>query len=85
MEARALSFSASSSPAGGVWFAKWLRSSFERRRANSKKDSSLAANWAKADPLNGAYVMAWAGEHADEVDQWKKDNNNPEPKPEDSA
>ncbi len=47
--------------------------------------STLASNWAKADPLNGAYVMAWASEHADEVAQWKKDNNNPEPKPEDLA
>jgi potassium-transporting ATPase KdpC subunit len=44
--------------------------------------STLASNWAKADPLNGAYVMAWAGDHADEVAQWKKDNNNPELKPE---
>jgi K+-transporting ATPase ATPase C chain len=47
--------------------------------------STLAANWAKADPLNGAYVMAWADDHADEVAQWKKENNNPEPKPEDLA
>ncbi|MGE5191237.1 MAG: potassium-transporting ATPase subunit C [Deltaproteobacteria bacterium] len=47
--------------------------------------SAVAANWAKADPLNGAYVMAWAGDHADEVSQWKKENNNPEPKPEDLA
>jgi K+-transporting ATPase ATPase C chain len=47
--------------------------------------STLASNWAKADPLNGAYVMAWAGDHTDEVDQWKKENNNPEPKPEDLA
>ena len=47
--------------------------------------STLAANWAKADPLNGAFVMAWAGEHSAEVEQWKKENNNPEPKPEDLA
>jgi K+-transporting ATPase ATPase C chain len=47
--------------------------------------STVAANWAKADPLNGAYVMSWAGDHADEVDQWKIDNNNSEPKPEDLA
>lgn len=47
--------------------------------------STLASNWAKADPLNGAYVMAWAGDHADSVAQWKKENNNPEPKPEDLA
>lgn len=47
--------------------------------------STLAANWAKADPLNGAYIMAWASDHTDEVDQWKKDSNNPEPKPEDLA
>ena len=47
--------------------------------------STVASNWAKADPLNGAYVMAWASEHADEVVQWKKENNNSEPKPEDLA
>ncbi len=47
--------------------------------------SAVAANWAKADPLNGEYVKAWANEHADEVAQWKKENNNPEPKPEDLA
>jgi K+-transporting ATPase ATPase C chain len=47
--------------------------------------STLATNWVKADPLNGAYATAWASEHADEVEQWKKENNNPEPKPEDLA
>jgi K+-transporting ATPase ATPase C chain len=47
--------------------------------------STLASNWVKADPLNGAYVMAWADAHADEIAQWKKDNNNREPKPEDLA
>lgn len=47
--------------------------------------STLAANWAKADPMNGEYVKAWASEHAAEVEQWKKENNNPEPKPEDLA
>jgi K+-transporting ATPase ATPase C chain len=47
--------------------------------------STVAANWAKANPLNGAYVMSWVGDHADEVAQWKKDNNNPEPKPEELA
>jgi K+-transporting ATPase ATPase C chain len=46
--------------------------------------SAVATTWAK-DPLNGSYVTAWASEHADEVDQWKKENNNPEPKPEDLA
>ncbi len=46
--------------------------------------SAVATTWAK-DPLNAAYVTAWANEHADEVDQWKKENNNPEPKPEDLA
>jgi K+-transporting ATPase ATPase C chain len=47
--------------------------------------STLASNWAKADPLNIAYVLTWAGEHAAEVDQWKKENNNPELKPEELA
>jgi K+-transporting ATPase ATPase C chain len=47
--------------------------------------SAVAANWAKADRLKGAYVMAWANDHADAVAQWKKENNNPEPKPEDLA
>jgi len=47
--------------------------------------STVAANWAKADPLNVAYVNAWAGEHAAEVGQWKKENNNPELKPEELA
>ena len=47
--------------------------------------STLATNWAKADPLNIAYVLAWAGEHAEEVAQWKKENNNPELKPEELA
>lgn len=47
--------------------------------------SSVAANWVKADPLNGAYVTAWADEHSEEVAQWKKENNNPESKPEDLA
>ncbi len=47
--------------------------------------STLAANWAKADPLNGEYVMAWASENADEVEKWKKENDNPDPKPEDLA
>jgi K+-transporting ATPase ATPase C chain len=46
--------------------------------------SGVATTWAK-DPLNGAYVTAWANEHADVVDQWKKENNNSEPKPEDLA
>src|SRR6516165_10626774 len=32
--------------------------------------STLAMNWVKADPLNIAYVLAWAGEHAEEVAQW---------------
>jgi K+-transporting ATPase ATPase C chain len=47
--------------------------------------SAVASNWAKADPLNGAHVMAWASEHADEVAQWKKEHENAEPKPEDLA
>jgi len=48
--------------------------------------ATLAANWAKADPLNGAYVMSWMNDHADELAQWKKDNpDNAEPKPEDLA
>lgn len=48
--------------------------------------STLAANWVKADPLNGTYVTAWQAAHADEVAQWKKDNpGTPEPKPEDLA
>lgn len=48
--------------------------------------SGLAANWAKADPLNGAYVTSWMTDHADELAQWKKDNPaNAEPKPEDLA
>lgn len=48
--------------------------------------STLATNWVKADPLNGAYVTAWQNAHADEVAQWKKDNpDNAEPKPEDLA
>src|SRR5262245_5273996 len=47
--------------------------------------STLASNWAKADPLNVAYVNAWAGDHAAEVDQWKRENNNRELKPEELA
>lgn len=48
--------------------------------------STLATNWVKADPLNGAYVTAWKDTHPDEVAQWKKDNpDNAEPKPEDFA
>jgi K+-transporting ATPase ATPase C chain len=47
--------------------------------------STLATNWAKADPLNIAYVLAWAADHADEVAQWKKENSNPELKPEELA
>lgn len=48
--------------------------------------SALATNWAKADPLNAAYVTAWKDAHPDEVAQWKKDNpDNSEPKPEDFA
>lgn len=46
---------------------------------------TLAANWVKADPLNAAYVTAWAETHADDVAAWKKANDNPEPKPEDLA
>lgn len=46
---------------------------------------TLAANWVKADPLNAAYVTAWADSHTDEVAAWKKANDNPEPKPEDLA
>lgn len=47
---------------------------------------TLAANWAKADPMNGEYVKAWQNDHPDEVAQWKKDNpDNSEPKPEDLA
>jgi K+-transporting ATPase ATPase C chain len=48
--------------------------------------STLATNWAKADPMNAAYVTAWKDAHPDEVAQWKKDNpDNAEPKPEDFA
>ncbi|MES1213114.1 MAG: potassium-transporting ATPase subunit C [Singulisphaera sp.] len=48
--------------------------------------STVAANWAKADPLNGAYVVAWMNDHTEELAQWKKDNpTNAEPKPEDLA
>lgn len=48
--------------------------------------STLASNWAKADPLNGAYAMSWMNDHADELAQWNKDNpTNAEPKPEDLA
>jgi K+-transporting ATPase ATPase C chain len=48
--------------------------------------STLAANWAKADPLNGAYVVSWMNDHAGELEQWKKDNPaNAEPRPEDLA
>lgn len=48
--------------------------------------STLAANWVKSDPLNGAYVVAWQQDHAEQVAQWKKDNpDNSEPKPEDLA
>lgn len=34
--------------------------------------STLAANWVKSDPLNGAYVVAWQQDHAEQVAQWKK-------------
>ncbi len=47
--------------------------------------SSLAAAWVKADKLNTDYVDAWAKAHAAEVDQWKKENNNPDLKPEELA
>jgi K+-transporting ATPase ATPase C chain len=48
--------------------------------------STIAGNWAKADPLNGAYVMSWMTDHADELTKWQKDNpENAEPKPEDLA
>lgn len=48
--------------------------------------STIASNWAKADPLNGAYVLAWMNEHTEELAQWKKDKPaTAEPKPEDLA
>ncbi|MBI3863697.1 MAG: potassium-transporting ATPase subunit C [Planctomycetia bacterium] len=47
---------------------------------------TVASNWAKADPLNGGYVLAWMNDHADDMAQWKKDNpDNAAPKPEDMA
>ena len=52
----------------------------------SAAHSTVAANWAKADPLNGAYVVDWMNDHPDELAQWKKDNLTiAEPKPEDLA
>ena len=48
--------------------------------------ATLATNWVKADPLNGAYVTAWKDAHPNDVAQWKKDNpDNAEPKPENFA
>jgi K+-transporting ATPase ATPase C chain len=47
---------------------------------------SVASNWAKADPLNGEYVVAWMNDHAEDRAQWNKDNPTiAEPKPEDLA
>src|SRR5260221_2209761 len=49
-------------------------------------NSTLAANWVKADPLNAAFVTSWKDAHPDEVAQWIKDNpGNTDPKPEDFA
>jgi K+-transporting ATPase ATPase C chain len=47
--------------------------------------SAVAMAWVKAARLNSSYVEAWAKNHPDEVAQWKKDNNNPELKPEELA
>ena len=47
---------------------------------------TLAQNWVKADPANGAYVAAWRSKHPEEVARWIKENpDNPEPKAEDLA
>ncbi|RPI81316.1 MAG: potassium-transporting ATPase subunit C [Planctomycetaceae bacterium] len=47
---------------------------------------TLATNWVKADPQNGAFVTTWQGAHSDEVAQWIKNNSaTPEPKPEELA
>lgn len=47
--------------------------------------STLAANWAKADPMNGAYITAWQEKHPEAVAEWKKANPDADPKPEDLA
>ena len=54
--------------------------------------SAVAQNWVKNDMtgdkygLNGQYIAAWRKTHANEVEQWKKDNpDTSEPKPEDLA
>ncbi|MCC7418924.1 MAG: potassium-transporting ATPase subunit C [Planctomycetaceae bacterium] len=48
--------------------------------------SGFAANWAKADPLNGAYIATWQEAHPDAVAEWKKANPEAgDPKPEDLA
>src|SRR5262249_32821157 len=47
---------------------------------------AVAANWVKADALNGEYVTAWSKSHPEAAAQWKKDNPGAEgPKPEDLA
>jgi potassium-transporting ATPase KdpC subunit len=46
--------------------------------------NGLAQAWAKADPLNGAFIQEWATAHPDDVAKWIKENpSTPEPKPED--
>jgi len=46
--------------------------------------NGLAQAWAKADPLNGAFIQEWAKTHGDDVAKWIKDNPGAsEPKPED--
>lgn len=48
--------------------------------------STLATNWVKSDPLNGAYVTAWFESHPAELAQWKTDSPGiPEPKSEELA
>ncbi|MCC7424225.1 MAG: potassium-transporting ATPase subunit C [Planctomycetaceae bacterium] len=48
--------------------------------------SGFAANWAKADPMNAAYITAWQETHAGAVAEWRKANPDAgDPKPEDLA
>lgn len=48
--------------------------------------AGFAANWAKADPLNAAYIVAWQESNPEAVAEWKKANAGAGgPKPEDLA
>jgi len=42
-------------------------------------------DWVAADKLQAAYVAAWEAKNPAAVDKWKKDNDTPDPKPEDLA